>query len=102
MEDRKYTLTFASGLVMEDVGLNGNNFITKMAITKDTFADICSPVVIDDGETKVTHPYMECVQVTKYGDDFWFILRDISDAERAEVKLRSDVEYIAMMTGVDL
>ena len=91
MEDRKYTLTFASGLVIEEARLNGNNF-----------ADICSPVIIDDGEVKETHPYMECVQVTKNADEYWIVLRDITDSERAAVKLRSDVEYLAMMTGVEL
>ena len=102
MEDRKYTLTFASGLVIEEARLNGNNFITRMGVSKDTFADICSPVIIDDGEVKETHPYMECVQVTKNADEYWFVLRDITDSERASIKLRSDVEYLAMMTGVEL
>ncbi|MDD6426092.1 MAG: hypothetical protein PUF73_00845 [Gemmiger formicilis] len=46
MEDRKYTLTFASGLVIEEARMNGNNFITRMEVSKDTFADICSPVII--------------------------------------------------------
>lgn len=41
MEDRKYTLTFASGFVIEEARLNGNNFITRMEVSKDTFADIC-------------------------------------------------------------
>lgn len=102
MEDRKYTLTFASGLVIEEARLNGNNFITRMEVSKDTFADICAPVIIDNGEVKETHPYMECVQVTKNADEYWFVLRDITDSERAAVKLRSDVEYLAMMTGVEL
>ena len=45
---------------------------------------------------------MECVQVTKNADEYWFVLRDITDSERASIKLRSDVEYLAMMTGVEL
>lgn len=35
-------------------------------------------------------------------DEYWIVLRDITDSERAAVKLRSDVEYLAMMTGVEL
>lgn len=35
MEDRKYTLTFASGFVIEEARLNGNNFITRMEVSKD-------------------------------------------------------------------
>ena len=63
MEDRKYTLTFASGLVIEEARLNGNNFITRMEVSKDTFADICSPVIIDNGEVKETHPYLSLIHI---------------------------------------
>ncbi len=45
---------------------------------------------------------MELVQVKKYGDEWWFILREMSAAELKELKNRGDIDYIAMMTGVTL
>ena len=45
---------------------------------------------------------MELVQVKKYGDEYWFILRDLSQEELKELKNRGDIEYIAMMSGIEL
>ena len=45
---------------------------------------------------------MELVQITEMGDDYWFVLRDISKAEMEKIKMQSDIEYIAMMAGVEL
>ncbi len=45
------------------------------------------------------HEHMELVQVKKYGEEYCFILRDMSTSELQELKNRSDIDYIAMMTG---
>ena len=71
-------------------------------ITKEIFEDCCSPVVISDGETEVVHDNMELVQITPMGKEYWFVLRDISKAEMEKIKMQSDIEYIAMMAGVEL
>lgn len=45
---------------------------------------------------------MELVQITENNGEYWFILRDISAAELEQLKMQSDIEYVAMMTGVEL
>ena len=60
------------------------------------------PVVISDGEVEETHNNMELVQITPMGEEYWFVLRDISKAEMEKIKMQSDIEYIAMMAGVEL
>ena len=45
---------------------------------------------------------MELVQITPMGEEYWFVLRDISKAEMEKIKMQSDIEYIAMMAGVEL
>ena len=102
MDDKKYTVTLADGTVIEDLALNGNNFISKIKIEEEIFEDNCSPVVISDGENTETHENMELVQITQMGDEYWFILRDLSADELRNAKIQSDVDYIAMMTGVEL
>ena len=88
--------------------LNGNNFISKEEITPETFAGKLGLVLIE-GDAKADeagligeHEHMELVQVKKYGEEYWFILRDMSASELQELKNRSDIDYIAMMTGVEL
>lgn len=88
--------------------LNGNNFISKTEVTPATFAGKLSKVTISgDAEADAagligTHEHMELVQVKKYGDEWWFILRKMSAAELERMQNRGDIDYIAMMTGVTL
>lgn len=102
MENKTYSITLADGTIIGDLKLNGNNFISKTKISHDAFADNCSPVTINDGEVEEVHENMELLQITEMGNEYWFVLRDISKAEMEKIKMQSDIEYIAMMVGVEL
>lgn len=102
MENKIYSITLSDGSVIENLKLNGNNFISEVSVSSETFTDNCSPVIISDGETEEVHANMELVQITEMGDQYWFVLRDISEAEMEKIKMQSDIEYIAMMAGVEL
>lgn len=104
MEDKKYTITLADGTVLGNLGLNGNNYISETEIDAEIFENNCCPVVISDGVNEEFHPDMELVQITDapFGSGYWFILRDISNSELAQIKMQSDIEYVAMMAGIEL
>lgn len=103
MEDKRYKITLSDGTVLDNLRLNGNNFISNDTITKNMFLGKLNHVEITDNKnnTKI-HENMELVQVTQYANEYWFILRDISSEELEKIKQRADLEYIAMMTGVEL
>ena len=109
MEKRTFTVTLADGTSISNLELNGNNFISKTELTPETFSGKLSKVKIegpedcfDDAGLIGEHKNMELVQVKKYGDEYWFILRDLSQEELKELKNRGDIEYIAMMSGIEL
>lgn len=102
MDEKIYTVTLADGTELSGLRLNGNNFISESEISANVFTGNCSPVVISNGETEETHENMALIHVTKMGDDHWFALRDLSDAELAQMKMQADIEYVAMMAGVEL
>lgn len=102
MDDKIYTVNLADGTVLSNLRLNGNNYISLAEISPDIFAGNCSPVVISDGENEEIHENMDLIHVTKTGDTYWFALRDLSVAELAQMKMQSDIEYVAMMAGVEL
>lgn len=102
MEEKKYKITLADGTVLTNLSRNGSNYISKVPIEKDVFECNCSLVLIDDGEEIVKYDNMELVHVTKYNEEYWFAFRDIPDSEWNLRKMKSDIEYIAMMTDVDL
>lgn len=101
-------ITLSDGTVLDNLALNGNNFISKQNVTRATFEGKLGNVVISaDNEEEICglvgeHKNMELVQIHKYGSDFWFILRDIPAAELEMIRNRGDIDYVAMMTGVDL
>lgn len=103
MDEKIYTIILADGTSIENLKLNGNNFISRTMIDSAIFADNCSPVTISDGNNEEAHSDMELVQVTRSeSGDYWFVLRDISEEELSKIKMQSDIEYVAMMTGVEL
>lgn len=59
-------------------------------------------MTISDGEHEEVYENMELVQITKVGANYWFILRDLTAQELAEMKTQADIEYIAMMAGINL
>lgn len=102
MEEKKYQITLADGTILGDLKLNGNNYISKEKIAPDLFDGNCSPVIISDGTSDEIHNDMELVQVTEVSGEYWFVLRDLTDKELATIKMQSDIEYVAMMAGIEL
>ena len=83
------------------------SFISNTEITENDFKGKLSKVIIkeitDDGQTIMQeYEHMELVQIVHYEDGYYFILRELSAAELKEIKMQSDIEYLAMMTDIDL
>lgn len=102
MEDRTYKITLSDGTVIDNLKMNGNNFVSSVEINETIFDGNCSTVTINDGEKDDRHTNMELVQITKVGNKYWFVIRDIPEDELAFIKLQSDIEYIAMMSEIEL
>lgn len=102
MTEKTYKITLADGTELDNLSLNGNNYISTELVDSVIFEGNCSPVIINDGTTDEIHDNMELVQITEVNGQYWFILRDISLDELKQIKLRSDIEYLAMMTGIEL
>ncbi len=75
--------------------------LSRVTITGDSEAD---------GEGLIgTHESMELVQIAYYTqavhgckDGYYFVLRDILESELERLRERGDIDYIAMMTVVEL
>lgn len=102
MEEKIYTITLEDGTQIENLRMNGNNFISQEQINPEIFDGNLGEVTINDGENDELHENMGLVQVTQMGDEYWFVLRDIPASEIANKKLRSDLDYLAMMADVEI
>jgi len=102
MDEKIYKITLADGTVIDNLTMNGNNFISDEALEASIFEANCCPVTINDGTSDEVHENMELVQVTSVDRKAWFVLRDISEKELEQAKIKSDIEYLAMMCDVEL
>lgn len=78
MADKTYTVTLSDGTKIENLTLNGNNFISTVAVEESQFDGKLKSVVITDSEGKEEkHENMFLVQVSHPSDgEWWFILAD--------------------------
>lgn len=105
--EKSWKITLADGTKLENLRLNGNNFVSESEITENDFKGKLLKVKIEgtteDGqEITEEHNHMELVQIVHYEDGYYFVLRDISEAELDKMKMKSDIEYLAMMSDIDL
>ena len=104
-----FTITLSDGSKVEGLELNGNNFISKTPLTKETFSGKLGHVTIsgnaEEGAGLVgEHGRMElvrCEQDTGLGG-YAFVLREIPAAELELAQMKANIAYTAMMSGVDL
>lgn len=76
-----YTVTINDSVSFNDLRLNGNNFVSSVEIDASAFPKAPFTAKISDGETETTVENAELVQVRQYGDEWWFILREIPQDE---------------------
>lgn len=126
IEPKIYTITLSDGTKITDLTLNGNNFISKKAIDPAIFDANLSTVTISAGDTAEHYTDMELIQLTKMrsfeefpgftrvlpvrdGDEslpgeisYWFVLREVPEQEMFLKRLRSDLDYVGMMSDLEL
>ena len=99
MDEKLYTVTLSDGTVIENLALNGTNFVSQTPLSKDIFEDNLFDVVISDLETEEVHPFMELANLLHFNDGYYFTIRDYTESELKEKKRDADIDYLMMMVG---
>lgn len=97
-----WKVTLADGTSLGSLKPNGNNFISTTEVTKEMFEDNLTEVTIEGGDTIEKHENMELVQISKMGEEWWFILRDIPAEELEQMALKAQLDYLSMMVDPEL
>lgn len=102
--EKSWKITLSDGTTIENLGLNGNNYISKTKITEDDFKGKLSKVIIENETEKTSEEFehMELVQIVHYEDGYYFVLRELSEQELKDIKIQGNLDYLAMMVDVDL
>lgn len=96
MEKGTWKITLADGTSLENLELNGNNYISSTAVTEDTFAGKLSSVTIEGPDGTQTYEDMKLVQISKVGKKYWFIL-----AEKTTEEKQKELVAAALATNVN-
>jgi hypothetical protein len=100
--EKTWKITLASGTVIEGLEKSGNCFISDSPLPEELDGNLTGAVASADGEQELTWNNAELVHCASVDGRNWFALRELSDAEMSQLRLQAKVEYIAMMTDVDL
>lgn len=94
----KVKITFTNGMVIE-AEENAGSLITDSR--PDFPADLSSVKVAGAGGERM-YKNAEIVECASVDGRCWFAFREIPEAERKAGQTQANIEYIAMMTGIDL
>ena len=95
-EPTLYTITLADGTTIENLTLNGNNYISSELIDADIFTGNCAPMTISDGENEEVHENAELVQCMPFGNEWWMVFRDLSEEEQ---RMNDLEDAVALLLG---
>lgn len=85
-----YKIVLADGTVLDNLELNGNNFISDIIIEDAIFENNLSTVSIFKDETETVYKNMKLIQNKVHNNQSWFIL-----AEKTEEDiLKENIEII--------
>lgn len=99
MSNKTYTVTLSDGAKIENLTLNGNNFISKTAVTEAQFDGKLKNVTITDSDGKEEkHEDMFLVQVTHPSDGAWWFI--LADKSKDQIKQEQLEQSIATLTDM--
>ena len=106
-----YTLTLSNGKVFSGLEVSGTCFVSGQPITEADFDGGLRHVVLagtpeEFGETAPFEigelPTVKLGSVFMVGDKYYFSIEPIDQTTLERERNRADIEYLAMMTGVEL
>ena len=84
-----YKITLHDGTELDELELNGNNFISEKVIDDSVFSGNLDTVTISNGETTETYTDMKLLSNRVDGGKSWFVLGEKTEQEKAMERLVS-------------
>lgn len=94
----KAKITFKNGLEIE-AEVNGSCYIVD---SKPEFPVDLSEVTVTAGEDEKVLHEVEVNEAASVDGRYWFALRELTEQELKDIKTQADIQYLAMMTDVEL
>ena len=108
-QEHKYTLTISSinnNFVVDNLSMNGNNYVSETEIDTSNWPDIFELTVKNDKGNIVEHyEHARLIQQVQYDWDsnkYYLAFSQISAQEIQNETMTANIEYIAMMSDIEL
>ena len=104
-------ITLANGKQIADLTMNGNNYVSESVIDRAIFSNNLHRMLVEktttdqDGNpviTKQQYENMSLVYFDVQNGKTYFVINPVSELEMQIAKIRSNIDYLAMMTGNDI
>lgn len=90
-----YKITLANGVVLDNLELNGNNYISSQIIENDVFENNLTTITVSNGEIDTVYSNMRLMSNRVAADGrSWFVLGEKSEQEVREELLQQRIEEL--------
>lgn len=86
-----YTITLANGYKIENLTLNGNNYIAQQTVENSVFAENLDAVTISDGVTETTYHNMVLLSNIVRNGKSWIVLGQKSAQQQREEAMMAEI-----------
>ena len=98
-----YTITLADGQQIRNLELNGNNYISKRHVDESIFTPTnLTRIAISDGKNEEVYENMAISNFWTQEDGTHIIFRELSYYEKMMTALEAKLDFVAMMTDVEV
>ena len=115
MAENIYSITLSDGTIIPNLELDGGMFRSRQPVSRETFSGKLGRVVITGAEPEGVEGFVgerRNMELAYFGHvkhgmpgaeaGYYFMLGEIPAAQMERLQDRADIDYVAMMTGVEL
>ena len=96
-------ITLQDGTVLDNLELNGNNFISDTIIESSIFQDNLGNVKIEDEDGNITeYRFMKLVQNIEVDGKSWFILAEQSENDLLKARLKTTEDALTFLMDMQM
>ena len=96
-------ITLQDGTVLDNLELNGNNFISDTIIETSTFQDNLGNVKIEDEDGNITeYRFMKLIQNIEVDGKSWFILAEQSENDLLKARLKATEDALTFLMDIQM
>ena len=101
--EKTFTITLGNGTVLEELRLNGNNYISKTELTAEMFtSEALAEVTIDDGEIVKVIEDAVLIQAIQCMGEYWFIIAEKSAEQKEKEALQAKANRAEAVTDYNI